>query len=153
MLPRLVFALLTVFCTEYFLSFRSCGGKWAKFICLRDPKVKEGILILWPVEIVFVVRWDFWLLLLEEMTVQTIYVGAWWLGRPWLVVPLVCQWFSPTSYYNGLLGYHLSSLPFCRNFFCFKLQQKRRNHGKLGTVSIFPLSGICSPMAYVPAPF
>lgn len=69
---------------------------------------------------------------------------------------LVCQWFSPISYYNGILGYHLSSLPFCKIvclFVCFKLQQKLRNYGKLGIVSIFLLSGIYSPMAYIPAPF
>lgn len=28
----------------------------------------------------------------------------------------VCPWFSPISYYSGVLGYHLSSLPFCKNF-------------------------------------
>lgn len=44
--------------------------------------MKVGILILWPVEIVFVVRLEFWLLLLQEMTVKTMYLGAWWLDRP-----------------------------------------------------------------------
>lgn len=110
--------------------------------------MKVGILILWPMEIVFVVRWEFWLLLLQEMTVKTMYLGAQWPDRPWLLVSLCVSGphlFLITVMFLGTIYCHF---PFVRFFLNYS-----RNCGKVGIVSIFPLSGICPPMAYVLASF
>lgn len=58
--------------------------------------MKLGILILWPVKVVFVlvVRWEFCLLLLQEMSGKTLHVGAWTgLGCLFPCVSVVVSYF------------------------------------------------------------
>lgn len=38
-------------------------------------------------------------------------------GQALVACSLVCEWFSPVFYFNGVLGYHLSSLLFCKKRF------------------------------------
>lgn len=115
--------------------------------------MKLGILILCPVKVVFVlvVRWEFWLLLLlQEMSGKTLYVGAWWLDRPGLLVSL---WFSSshlfliTVIFFGPVYPHFPSIRLC-----YQLQQKLRGYGKVGAVSIFPLSKYMSSQGIRPCP-
>lgn len=82
------------------------------------------------------------------MSGKTLYMGAWWLDRPGLLVSLCISGshlFLITMIFLGPIYLYFSSVRLC-----YKLQQKLRSYGKVGAVSIFFLSrymssqGICT---------
>lgn len=82
------------------------------------------------------------------MSGKTLYMGAWWLDRPGLLVSLCISGshlFLITMIFLGPIYLYFPSVRLCS-----KLQQKLRSYGKVGAVSIFFLSrymssqGICT---------
>lgn len=89
--------------------------------------MKLGILILWPVKVVFVlvVRREFWLAAAAGDEWKDPVHGCLVAGQAWAACIPVYQWLSPISYYNDLLGSHLSLLPFRKTLLKITAETKK----------------------------